>query len=227
MRPSTEYKIGEVRQRGELHRKATQALREMIVTGELEPGQKLREKDLCDRLGISRTPLREAQKTLAGEQLVTLRPNKSAIVASLNFVEIEELYQVVANLESLAARLACERITEVEVSEILSLHTIMRAAFESRDVAKYMECNQEIHRRIVHGSRNNVLIGTWTALSARMRRARRFGLVFADRWPEAIKEHDAMLAALLTRDGPQLSSMMVPHFEAGLAAVKTGLGSED
>src|SRR5690242_7156483 len=91
--------------KGQLHGAAVTALRERIVTGQILPGAFLREKELCEELGISRTPLREAIRTLAREGLVRLEPNRGAVVTPIDLDEVEALYQTVGHIEAVAAKL--------------------------------------------------------------------------------------------------------------------------
>jgi DNA-binding GntR family transcriptional regulator len=207
--------------KGELHGNAVAALREMIVTGELAPGSRLKEVELGAALGVSRTPLREAIKVLASEGLVVLLQNRSALVSELDLAGCEALYEVVIVLEELAARLACSRISDQEVAEIARLHEAMVAHHERGELAAYFELNQQIHGGIVQASDNAVLIDTWSRLNHQVRRAKYLpNVVRRTRWPEAVREHEAMLAALKARDGERLASLVRPHFANGLAVLK-------
>ena len=100
------------RRKGHLHLEAARRLRAMIQLGELPPGTRLREVQLCEQLGVSRTPLREALRTLAAEGLVNQLPNRSMVVAPLDPVDIEHLYRVFGAIEGLAGELACANVTE-------------------------------------------------------------------------------------------------------------------
>jgi DNA-binding GntR family transcriptional regulator len=93
-------------------------LRDMIIEGELPAGTRLNERALCDRLGASRTPLREAFRLLAADHLVELQPNRGATVVSLSDDDIRESFEVMGALEALSGELACQRITAEEVAEI-------------------------------------------------------------------------------------------------------------
>jgi DNA-binding GntR family transcriptional regulator len=207
--------------KGELHGNAVAALREMIVTGELAPGSRLKEVELGAALGVSRTPLREAIKVLASEGLVLLLQNRSALVSELDLAGCEALYEVVIVLEELAARLACSRISDQEVAEIARLHEAMVAHHEQDELAAYFELNQQIHGGIVQASDNAVLIDTWSRLNHQVRRAKFLpNVVRRTRWPEAVREHETMLAALKARDGERLASLVRPHFANGLSVLK-------
>ncbi|MGA0594850.1 GntR family transcriptional regulator [Enterovirga sp. CN4-39] len=207
--------------KGERHGNAVAALREMIVSGQLAPGTRLKEVELCAVLGVSRTPLREAVKVLASEGLVGLLPNRSAVVAELDLAGCEALYEVVIVLEELAARLACPRISDQEVGRVGALHEAMVAHHARSDLAAYFEINQQIHEAVVQASDNPVLIDTWTRLNHQVRRAKYLPNVLGrTRWPEAVREHEEMLAALRARDGERLASLIRPHFANGLAVLK-------
>lgn len=212
---------GRAGRKGELHVNAVAVLREMIISGELAPGARLKEVELGAALGISRTPLREALKVLASENLVSLLPNRSAVVAKADLAEYEALYDVVAALEELAARRACERIGDEELARIAGLHRRMVRHHRCGEMPAYFELNQEIHLGIVRASGNPVLIETWERLRHRVRRARFLSnLVQGERWPEAVREHEEILAALNARDGDRLASLIRPHFMNGLKALR-------
>src|SRR5690606_23202114 len=98
---------GQGRRKGQLHTKAVRALRAKILTGELPPGARLRENQLCEELGVSRTPVREALRTLAAEGLVDLLPNRSVVVSELHAPDLEHLFLVFGVVEGLAGELAC------------------------------------------------------------------------------------------------------------------------
>lgn len=203
--------------RGQLHGNAVSALRKMILTGELVPGERLREVVLCTQLGVSRTPVREAFRTLAAEGLVKLLPNRSVVVAELDDTEIAHLYDVFGALEGLAGELACKRIGDGEIAAIASLHHEMVGLHQSGERANYLAVNHTIHRRIVEASGNPVLISMWELLLPRVERARALANLRPERWMEAVYEHARIFAALAKRDGPLLSALIREHFTNGLA----------
>jgi DNA-binding GntR family transcriptional regulator len=107
--------------RRSLHDELATRLRDMIVNGELKPAQKIPEAELCERFGVSRTPMREALKVLAAEGLINLLPNRGAVVAKITQQEIDELFPIMGALEALAGELACARIDEPALVEIRRL----------------------------------------------------------------------------------------------------------
>jgi len=210
-----------VSRRGKLHGSAVESLRAMIVSGQIRPGDPLREKELCEELGISRTPLREAIRTLAREGLVKLFPNRSAICAPVDIAEVGDLFQTISHLESLGAALACQRATDADVDAIFRLHARMMKWFEQRQLRRYIEANQAIHRRLIHASRNVVLIELWELLVPRVERARLLANLYSNRWHAAVDEHEQMLVALKARDGDTLAVLMSDHYLNGLVALRS------
>lgn len=205
--------------KGRLHGAAVSTLRSMIISGKLSPGQKLREQEICEQLGISRTPLREALRTLAAQGLVRLTQNRGAEVAPLTWDDIVGLFQVVATLEALAARLACKSISDEAIAEIGMLHYRMMRYHARSELPEYFALNQEIHRALVAASGNAALLEAWDGLSARIERAKYLPHQNPSRWQAAMQEHEAMLAALVGRDGEELARLIEEHFGNGLAAI--------
>src|ERR1700716_1286979 len=126
----------------------TEKLRDMIVEGVFLPGARLNERVLCERLAVSRTPLREAFKTLAVEGLIDVLPNRGAVVAQLSLADIEQTFEVMGALEGLSGQLACQRITDSQIAEIKAMQYEMRAAHARRDLHAYYKINHAIHNWI-------------------------------------------------------------------------------
>jgi DNA-binding GntR family transcriptional regulator len=189
----------------------TVRLRDMIIEGSLTPGTRLNERVLCEQLMVSRTPLREAFKVLAGEGLIELLPNRGAQVAELSVDDIVQTFEVLGALEGLSGKLACQRITDAEVTEIRALHFEMMAAHARNDLAAYYKINHVIHDRINASARNAVLTGTYLAMNARIQNLRFRSNFNRDKWNAAMKEHSAMLDALERRDGATLCAILEHH----------------
>ena len=111
--------------RRSLHEELTGRLREMILRHHLLPGQWVPEAELCEDLGVSRTPLREALKALAAEKLVTLYPYRGVAVAELSREHVGHVFEVQSLLESMAAQLACERAAVAEIDAFEKIHKRM------------------------------------------------------------------------------------------------------
>ena len=191
--------------------KAVDALRQMILDGELPPGARLSERALGERLGVSRTPLREALRMLASEGLVRHEPNRGAVVAPLDRADIEATFELLAALEGLAGELAAKRIDTAQLAEIKALHFEMRAHHARGDRAAYFRANQDIHRHIAAAANNPVLVETFERLNARVKRVRYAANLTQERWAKAVEEHERMIAALDARDGAALRAILEAH----------------
>lgn len=198
-------------------------IRDLIVEGELAPGKRIPERILCERFEVSRTPLREALKVLASEGLIELTPNRGARVIQLTEADVEDMFEVMGALESLAGKLAAERITEEEIAEIRALHYQMALHQTRGELMPYFRLNQAIHGKILECSRNQTLMDVYRGLSGRIRRARYVANISASRWAEAMAEHEQILAALEARDGTALSQILMDHLHKTCETVKRSL----
>lgn len=202
-----------LRAKANVHGRLLEQLRDLIVEGELPGGSRVPERALCERFGVSRTPLREALKVLAAEGLVELLPNRGARVAQLTQEDIAQTLKVIGALEALAGELACARITDDEIAEIRALHHEMLAHHARRDRPAYFKANQAIHQAIVAASGNAVLAQTYASLSGRIRRARYAANLAPKRWDEAVAEHEAILQALASRYDTRLARLLREHLD--------------
>jgi DNA-binding GntR family transcriptional regulator len=202
-----------------LHEAVAERLRELIVEGELAPGAHLNERVLCAQLAVSRTPLREAYRTLAGEGIVELQPNRGAVVASMRREDVEHAFELMATLEALAGELAARRATGAERDELRALHFEMLAAHARRDLPAYYRSNSAIHRRLVDCARNPVLADTYARLNARLQALRFRSNLNREKWDAAVAEHAAMIEALDAGDGARLSAVMRGHLDHKRATV--------
>ncbi len=202
-----------------LHEEATDRLRDLIVQGSLLPGSRLNERLLTAQLGLSRTPLREAFKVLATEGLVELLPNRGAIVSQMDPVRLGESLAVMGALEALAGELACRNATDAQINEIRALHYEMLAYHARNDLAGYFKFNQAIHLKLVKYSGNAVLYNIYRQMNGNVRRARYMANLSKERWDAAVREHDAILAALSARDVKLIKALLSDHLAHKLASV--------
>src|SRR5712671_7380775 len=129
------------RQGRTMHEEVVARLRHKLVEGEIPPGARVPERELCEALGISRTPLREALKVLAAEGLVVLLPNRGSRAAKLTQKDVKELFEVCEALEATAGELACPRISDAQLHEIAALQANMAEHYRARDLLAYYRCN--------------------------------------------------------------------------------------
>jgi DNA-binding GntR family transcriptional regulator len=206
-----------------LHEDVAERIRDRIVHGELVPGARLNERVLCGDLSISRTPLREAFKTLASEGLVTLHPDRGATVTPITLETVRQIFELLGALEGLAGELACRNMTEAQLNEIRALHFQMLAHHARGELAEYFRYNQQIHIKIVEASGNPVLDQTYRNLNAHVRRARYMANLSAERWDRAVKEHEHILEALSARDSNRLQILLREHLGHKMVAVLDAL----
>jgi DNA-binding GntR family transcriptional regulator len=209
--------------RRSLHNELTERIRKLITSGELPSGQKIPEKGLCEQFGVSRTPLREALKVLASEGIVTLRPNRGAMVRPLTIEELEEVFPVMGALEALSGEIACRFITDAEVQAIRRMHDAMVGHWRCGQLQDYFRLNQHIHEAILEATRNETRKSIYRGLSGRLLSARYIANMSPERWAQAVVEHEAILQALDARDGARLAEILKAHLANKLATVKEWL----
>jgi DNA-binding GntR family transcriptional regulator len=198
-------------ERQRLHDTVVDHLRNLIVEAVLTPGTKLNERELCETLGISRTPLREALKVLAAEGLIEISPNRGASVSKMSETEIWETFELMSGLEAMSGELACDRITPVELAEIKALHYAMLACKAQNDLPGYYSRNQAIHDKINDAARNSVLRQTYLTLNRRLQALRFKSNFQPHKWDSAAHDHDEMVKALEARDGKRLAAVLRQH----------------
>ncbi len=210
-----------------LHEAVADRLRELIIEGVLAPGAHLNERILCEQLQVSRTPLREAFRTLAGEGVIELMPNRGAVVATLSRDDLEHAFELMAALEGLAGELAAKRATPVEVRRIRSLQAEMTVAHSRRDLPAYYRINRAIHALIVGLAGNPMLTDSHARLNAKLQAVRFRSNLNREKWDAALAEHGAMVKALAARDGPRLAALLRTHLAGKRATVLAQLNDAE
>jgi DNA-binding GntR family transcriptional regulator len=205
--------------RAALHEQVAYRLRQMLVENRIAPGAKLNERELCEVLAVSRTPLREAIKMLAAEGLVELLPNRGAIAVELTEADVINTFEVMAGLEAQSGELAAQRITEAELAEIKAMHFEMLAAWTRRDLPNYYRLNAQIHNAINAAAKNPVLSATYAQVNARLQALRFRSNQDEEKWKAAMAEHERMVAALSARDAPAMRAVLASHLANKLEVV--------
>ena len=180
---------------------ATQALREAILRDDFPQGERLRQVELADRLGISRTPVREALGRLAHEGLVELLPRGGVRVSRLDVDGAVELYDLREVLDGLAARLAATRAEAGAITRLGRAVDQMGAAIRRRDPNPWFDAHVAFHDEIFRASAHARLRGLSGLVSLSIRRFHPFLLTTPRRLEDAHHEHGAILAAIVARDG--------------------------
>jgi DNA-binding GntR family transcriptional regulator len=206
-----------------VHSELVSALRDLIIEGELPADGRLSERMLCEKLGVSRSPLREAIKALSAEGLVEIVPNCGARVRKFSIEQIEEMVEVVTLLELAAAGYACERATDADIARIGELHYRMLGHYAAADWLNYAKVNVDVHQAIVDSAGNDALSDMYRQLNAKLRPYRyQFHYLPApedgqQKWEwviqSALSDHERLFEALRARDVSRMTEIIAGHYK--------------
>ncbi len=191
--------------------KIRDSLEQRIVEGELGNGKRLDETELSSFYGVSRTPVREALQRLAESGLAEHLPRRGTFVRSPSLSQLVEMFEVMAELECMAIRLAARRATSNDIDALEKDNETCRAAVAANDTKKYYEINARLHGRIYQMSGNSFLANEARRLHDRLRPFRRLQLRVRGRMEESMAEHDIILAALRDGDADRAMETMKKH----------------
>jgi DNA-binding GntR family transcriptional regulator len=187
-----------------------------IEAGELPPGSRLREVELANRFGISRTPVREALKKLEAQGLVMHEPHHGAIVAQLDYSAITELYAMREVLEGTAARLAAIHSTDVEIEVLKDLARQDRLVMH--DPQLLARNNRKFHAQIHQSARNRYLLGMFQNMRTSLSILAGTTLAAPGRSHNALEEHEALISAIEGRDPEAADKAACEHIRRAFRA---------
>ena len=188
-------------------------LRKAILRGELKPGERLMEIQLANKLGVSRTPIREAIRKLELEGLVLMIPRKGAEVAQITEKNRQDVLEVRKALEELSVQLACERITPEQVEEMKMAAEDFRKVLKSGDVTKIAEADVKFHDIIFAATNNQRLITLLNNLREQMYRFRVEYLKQKECYPQLLEEHDKLIALISGGEVEEACELMGRHID--------------
>lgn len=188
-------------------------LRQAILKGELEPGERLMEIQLANRLGVSRTPIREAIRKLELEGLVLMIPRKGAEVAKISQKSLKDVLEVRRSLEELAIELACQRMTEDEIRELEDAQKAFAAAVEKGEAMSIAETDEHYHDIIYNGTGNIRLVQILNNLREQMYRFRLEYIKDADKRQVLMAEHEIILKVVRQRKSAEAKSAIREHID--------------
>lgn len=188
-------------------------LRKAILRGELKPGERLMEIQLANKLGVSRTPIREAIRKLELEGLVLMIPRKGAEVAQITEKNMQDVLEVRKALEELSVQLACERITPEQVEEMKMAAEDFRKVLKSGDVTKIAEADVKFHDIIFAATNNQRLITLLNNLREQMYRFRVEYLKQKECYPQLLEEHDKLIALISGGNVEEACELMGRHID--------------
>ena len=201
-------------------------LRQAILTGELKPGERLMEIHLANKLGVSRTPIREAIRKLELEGLVTMIPRRGAEVAQITEKSMNDVLEVRRAMDALCAELACERITDEETQQLRQACVTFEAAVKTRDVKKIAQADVELHDIIVQATGNQRLVQLINNLSEQMYRYRFEYIKDASQHQRLIEEHRVIYESILKKDKETASQAARVHIDNQKKAIIAQIRSE-
>lgn len=196
-------------------------LREAILKGDLKPGERLMELQLASKLGVSRTPIREAIRMLEQEGLAVTIPRRGAEVARMTLKDMEDVLEIREVLDELAVKIACEKITDEQLKRLAEVNRQFESSMRTGDVKKIAEEDVAFHDVIYEATNNPKLVTMLNNLREQVYRYRVEYIKDPKNYPVLIREHEAILQGLKTRDVEQSVSAMHEHVVNQALAVKT------
>jgi DNA-binding GntR family transcriptional regulator len=188
-----------------------QKIRENILNGQLKPGSKLRETEICTWLQVSRTPVREAFRVLQSEGFVTHNPNYGVVVASLGVDDVTQLYKIRSVLEQISAYDAAVHITKEQIAELRKINEDLNF-FDEMNPQKSSDLDLRFHSVIAQASRNNILIECLSGIYRRTAMVLRFIPFQKTRIARTCKEHADIISAMESGDSELAKKYMEIHF---------------
>lgn len=210
-----------------LRERAADVIRKAIIDHRLPPGKHLKERELCEMLGVSRTSVREALRHLESEQLIETVPHRGPVVVSLTVDDAKDLYKVRAALEGLVGELFASNASDQQIAELSRIADKMSVAAHEDQADVTLSIVADFYRVLFDGANNQVCAQFIQSLNTRVSMFRRLSLS-SDRRPETMmKEVEKIVAAAVARDPQALKQACIDHVEGACAAVMQRLSSEE
>ena len=175
-------------------------LRQAIIKGDLKPGERLLEIQLADKLGVSRTPVREAIRKLELEGLVTMVPRRGTTVLGITKKHLKDVLEIRSALEELALELACRRVTPEQYEELVRLEALLEEKQDSDNAFELSDIDEKFHEQIYQATNNPRLVQLLANLREQMYRYRLEYMKAKDKRPRLIQEHQQIIKALKNKD---------------------------
>lgn len=194
-------------------------LRQAILTGELKPGERLMEIHLANKLGVSRTPIREAIRKLELEGLVTMIPRRGAEVAQITGKSLQDVLEVRRSLDALCAELACERISDEEIAELEAACKAFEEATATKDTRTIAAADVALHDIIVKATGNKRLVQLVNNLAEQMYRYRFEYIKDFTMHGTLIEEHRIIFEAIRSKDKATAAKAAITHIDNQMEAI--------
>lgn len=195
-------------------------LRRAILKGEFKPGERLMEITLANRLGVSRTPVREAVRQLESEGLVVIVPRKGAQVAEITHQDLKDVLEVRKSLEILAVVKACRNMTKEDLATVIRKEELFKDMLEDHDVTALAEADEAFHGAIYEAAGNKRLLQILSNLREQMYRFRVEYLKKKESWEQVLEEHRSIVQALEARDEKTVVKLTGQHIDSQRQAIE-------
>ncbi len=202
-------------------------LRAAILKGELKPGERLMELQLAAKLGVSRTPIREAIRMLEQEGLAVTIPRKGAEVAKMTEKDMEDVLQIREALDELAAKIACEQISEEQLEELVATMHEFEESTKTENVKTIAVADVQFHDIIYQSTGNPKLVNMLNNLREQMYRYRVEYLKDENNYPTLMKEHKDIVEGLVRKNKLQVTATMHQHVKNQAVAVKAMIQEQE
>ena len=205
------------------------SIKEAIATGELKPGERICETKLAEDLGISRTPLREAIQALEAEGFLKVVPRKGAVVTAYSKKDIQDIYEIKATLEGLAARLASKNLTSAAIDKLIEINGQLKSMTLSgeKSVSRFFKVHNQFHDIFLKASNNERLYQLNCQLMEPFKRFRLDSLAIPGRFEGAVRTHEEIIEAFRTRDAGRAESLVIRNVLEGRDALIAKLEKEE
>lgn len=194
-------------------------LRQAILRGELKPGERLMEIQLANKLGVSRTPIREAIRKLELEGLVLMIPRKGAEVADISEKSLRDVLEVRKALEELAVKLACDKIKGAQIGELRKAAEEFKKTLKSGDITQIAEADVSFHDVIYEATDNQKLIQLLNNLREQMYRYRIEYLKRQEAHPQLLAEHEEIISRIENKEKELAAEIVCKHIDNQVEAV--------
>lgn len=225
-RPDTTLDMELSREAVSLRQRATDKIREAILSGRFAPGQRIVERDLWQSLGISRTVVREALQHLQAEGLITLIPFKGPVVTTVSLQAANELYAVRGALESLACAGFARHASDAQVARLRGCLDYLRTPEASATPKSLLDAKNAFYATLLEGCGNQVIGEVLTQLNNRVSVLRRMSLGSPGRLAQTLQELEPVVQAIERRDAPLAASLAAAHVAKAAEVVRATLAAK-
>ncbi|MFD5862447.1 GntR family transcriptional regulator [Streptomyces chartreusis] len=208
---------------GAIRERVLATLRQDIIAGRLLPGDRLVERELADRFGVSRVPVREAIRALVAEGFVHFETPRRTVVRRLSPADVKELFELREALEVYAAGLAASRATPEDLADLRELLRAAASATEAGDAEKITDVNTRFHNRILAMAGNSLLTSVMEPVDGRLRWLTRQN----EEWPQLLTEHQDLYEAIASGDPDRARSHTLTHVQANYRSTVRHLFRDD